>query len=146
MNVVISSSFLGNIEVIYQAKTIKAEKGSTVKLSCEAKYDFAGCENLHVVWHMPDQNTELTEPLNYFTTVSEKQIGVNVRERTVITEILSVNQGDSGRYQCKADCSGQIAMGHFITVNVTGMNLRKESLLRKNEYLVRYIDFNIDVL
>lgn len=87
------------------------------------------CNDLHAAWHVADRNTEptepteLTDPLLYLTTVSEKIIGVNRRARTVITDILSVTEGDSGRYQCKADCSGQIEMGHFITVEVTGKKL-----------------------
>ncbi|RVE63023.1 hypothetical protein OJAV_G00163420 [Oryzias javanicus] len=108
-----------SVEVLYSSKTITAERGSTVTLSCVTRFSFLTCSDLHVSWHTSDQNIELTDSLNYFTTISEKIIGENVRERMVITDILRVTQGDSGRYQCKADCSGNIAMGHFIKVNVT---------------------------
>ncbi|KAF6734083.1 hypothetical protein FQA47_011487 [Oryzias melastigma] len=119
-----------NIEVKYPSKIIKAERGSTVKLSCLTEFNFLACNDLHAAWHVADRNTEptepteLTDPLLYLTTVSEKIIGVNRRARTVITDILSVTEGDSGRYQCKADCSGQIEMGHFITVEVTDKSLQ----------------------
>uniref|UniRef100_A0A3P9Q2A6 Ig-like domain-containing protein n=1 Tax=Poecilia reticulata TaxID=8081 RepID=A0A3P9Q2A6_POERE len=105
--------------VRYPQRTIEPSRGSSAKLSCEANYDFKKCGVVHVVWHKLEENSELTNPDQYLTTVNETISDYNWRRRQVVTEIMSVAKRDDGRYQCKATCeSGEQAMGHFITINV----------------------------
>uniref|UniRef100_A0A3Q2G2J0 Ig-like domain-containing protein n=1 Tax=Cyprinodon variegatus TaxID=28743 RepID=A0A3Q2G2J0_CYPVA len=129
-NLLIMNAFSSHVnadylEVLYPQKTITAVRGSTVKLSCEANYDYKKCGIVHVVWHKikeeGENSFELTDPSQYFTTVNETITYGNMRCRQVETEIMSVQSPHNGRYQCKATCkSGEQAMGHFITVNIKG--------------------------
>lgn len=96
-------------------------RGSTAKLSCDARYDFQRCGVVHVVWCHEDHNKlEMTDPRRYLTTVSETVDG-RMRLRRVVTEILELDLEDNGRFQCRAECeSGDTAMGHFISIAVRG--------------------------
>ncbi|XP_076593232.1 uncharacterized protein LOC143324539 [Chaetodon auriga] len=107
------------VQVFYQQNTITPAIGSSVKLSCEAHYDFQQCGLLHVVWY---QQSELIDPRKYFTTVNETQISNStMRRRQVVTEILDLTPEDSGQFQCKATCENKAtAMGHFIWITVQG--------------------------
>lgn len=111
------------LEVRYPQKTFTPQRGSSVKLSCEAKYDYNRCGLLHVVWQNSSEygrkSNELTDPKKYLTTVNETVDEDNMRRRQIVTEILNLRPKDDGRYQCKAACdNGEEAMGHFITVRV----------------------------
>ncbi|XP_078108220.1 uncharacterized protein LOC144519150 [Sander vitreus] len=111
------------LDVHYQQKTITPARGSSVKLSCDAYYDFEHCGLLHVVWHhITNQNVELTDPSKYFTTVTETVSHYNMRHRQVVTEILDVTPEDDGQFQCQAGCnkSKETAMGRFIWITVKG--------------------------
>ncbi|XP_070822669.1 uncharacterized protein [Chaetodon trifascialis] len=105
------------VQVIYPQQILSPVRGSSVKLSCEAHYDFHQCGVLHVVWH---QQSELTDPRKYLTTVNETQISNStMRRRQVVTEILDLTLEDSGTFQCKAECENKAtAMGHFIWIKV----------------------------
>ncbi|KAI3361469.1 hypothetical protein L3Q82_012958 [Scortum barcoo] len=112
------------IKVFYPKENITPARGSSVKLSCEAHYDFAKCGLLHVVWIVweeQNQSAELINPRKYHTTVNETVSEGDMRRRQAVTEILDLNPEDNNRYQCKATCeSGGSAMGHFITIKVQG--------------------------
>lgn len=107
------------VEVFYKQNTIDAPRGSSVTLSCEARYYLNQCGDLHATWYQ--EGTELTDPRKYLTTVSERDVS-DMRRRKVVTEILDLTPKDSGQYQCKAECNTgrDSAMGHIITVNVKG--------------------------
>lgn len=109
-----------NVKVFYPKENITPARGSSVKLSCEAHYNFVRCGLLHVVWIVRDgEAAELINPKKYHTTVNETLSEGGMRRRQVVTEILDLNPGDSNKYQCKALCeTGGSAMGHFITITV----------------------------
>lgn len=110
------------VEVIYPQKTLNPARGSSVKLSCDAHYDFKQCGLLHVAWFQNDQNAELTQPRKYHTTVNETISDQRMRRRQVVTEILNLTPEDSGEFQCRAECQlKDTAMGHLIIINVQGM-------------------------
>ncbi|KAM6995261.1 uncharacterized protein LKV04_007486 [Tautogolabrus adspersus] len=117
------------LELRYQRATLNPSRGSSVKLSCNAVYNFKLCGRLHVVWCK--ENSELMELSKYFTTVNETISGGDMRRRQVVTEILDLTAEDSGRYQCTAECkeSEDTAVGLTIKVEVKGtvMNEKEES-------------------
>ncbi|XP_074509060.1 uncharacterized protein LOC141778597 [Sebastes fasciatus] len=98
---------------------ITPARGSSVKLSCIALYDFKLCGSLlRVGWY---NLTELTDPRKYFTTVNETVSDDNRRRRQVVTEILNLTPEDNGLYQCQARCdSGETSPGHYINITVQG--------------------------
>uniref|UniRef100_A0A3Q3FX28 Ig-like domain-containing protein n=1 Tax=Labrus bergylta TaxID=56723 RepID=A0A3Q3FX28_9LABR len=100
---------------------------SSVKLSCNAVYNFKLCGWLHVVWCWED--VKMTEPRKYFTTVNETISGRNMRLRQVVTEILDLTSEDDGRYYCTAEClkSQDGAVGQSITIEVKGTDEEAES-------------------
>lgn len=105
------------VQVIYRQQTITAARGSSVKLSCEAHYDFEKCGLLDVVWSQ--ENVKLTNPRKYFTTVNESAADEPMRRRHVVTEILNLTANDNGSFQCNALCQNEgTAMGHFIWIKV----------------------------
>lgn len=106
------------LEVRYPQTTLTPARGSSVKLSCNAYYDFKQCGLLSVGWyHLTMLNAELTDPNKYFTTVNETVSDDNARHRQIVTEILYLTPEDHGQFQCKAKCeSGETAMGHFIWI------------------------------
>uniref|UniRef100_A0A0F8C2B8 Ig-like domain-containing protein n=1 Tax=Larimichthys crocea TaxID=215358 RepID=A0A0F8C2B8_LARCR len=108
------------VEVIYTQKTLNPARGSSVKLSCDARYDFKQCGLLHVAWFQNE--AELTQPRKYHTTVNETISDQRMRRRQVVTEILNLTPEDSGAFQCRAECQlKDTAMGHLIIINVQGM-------------------------
>ena len=117
------------VEVFYKQNTIDAPRGSSVTLSCEARYFSNQCGLLHATWYR--ESTELTDPRKYLTTVSETVVN-DTRRRKVVTEILNLAPEDSGQYQCKAECNSgaDSAMGHFITVNVKGNVTNEHNAIR----------------
>ncbi|TDH11287.1 hypothetical protein EPR50_G00059350 [Perca flavescens] len=112
------------LEVRYKKESFTLARGSSVKLSCNAYYDYNQCGLLHVVWcHITNQSVALTDPSKYFTTVNETDTDdVNVRHRQIETEILDLTPEDDGQFQCKAECdeSKETAMGHLIEITVKG--------------------------
>lgn len=109
------------VELLYPKSSMKAARGSSVLLSCEAIYDPAQCEDVHVAWFQG--RTELTRPHKYITAVNESYISEpgKRRKRQVVTEILDLQPEDADRFQCKALCVGELsAMGHFIGITITG--------------------------
>lgn len=118
------------VEVLYPHRTMTLSRGSVAKLSCEAKYYLVECGMLHVAWQRSRQETELTDPTKYFTSVNETVIEANRRRRHVVTEILSLTRKDEGDFQCKAECeNGDKAMGHLITIVIRGTGNKDKSLL-----------------
>ncbi|CAG6014351.1 unnamed protein product [Menidia menidia] len=116
----LSAQDTGSLEIVYHQKTFRHLKGSSAELSCKANYNFELCEVIDVFWLYTAKNIELTDPRKYFTTVNETDMGNNRRSRLIVTKIFRVTAGDSGRYQCKAECNRgeETAMGHFITIIV----------------------------
>ncbi|XP_059195820.1 uncharacterized protein zgc:174945 [Centropristis striata] len=110
-----------SLEVRYAKETINPSRGSSVKLSCNVHYDYKQCGLLHAVWcHITNQIDELTDHRKYFSTVNETTKDDIMRHRQIVTEILDLTPEDDGRYQCKAECRADTAMGHFITITVKG--------------------------
>ncbi|TMS10883.1 hypothetical protein E3U43_019876 [Larimichthys crocea] len=108
------------VEVIYTQKTLNPARGSSVKLSCDARYDFKQCGLLHVAWFQNE--AELTQPRKYHTTVNETISDQRMRRRQVVTEILNLTPEDSGEFQCRAECQLEdTGMGHLIIINVQGL-------------------------
>ncbi|KAM7382889.1 hypothetical protein PAMP_002586 [Pampus punctatissimus] len=118
---VLSTEENGTLVVYYRQRTVTLARGSSVKLSCQARYDFKQCSLVHVVWrHTTEKNFELTDSSKYLTTVNETCSDGNVRLRQVDTEILNLTAEDDGQFQCNAECeSGEKAIGHIIQINVT---------------------------
>ncbi len=107
------------VEVFYHRSNITAARGSSVKLSCEARYILNKCSQLHAAWNL--KSAELTNPKKYLTTVSETEVDDSMRSRQIETEILALTPEDSGGYQCTAECQGEdSANGHFIYIYVRG--------------------------
>lgn len=107
------------VEVYYTKGMISAARGSSVKLSCEARYDFKRCDGLHVAWNK--QGIELTDPGKYLTSVINTVMKDNMRSKQIVTEIFNLQPEDRGAYQCNAECDkGGDAMGHFISIDVQG--------------------------
>lgn len=107
------------IVLLYKKETLTPARGSSVPLSCKVHYNYEVCGMLRVVW-IQDRE-ELTDPSKYFTTVTEELAGGDMRNRKVVTEILDLNKGDSGSYQCSAECENtETAVGHNIDVIVKG--------------------------
>ncbi|KAG7231543.1 hypothetical protein INR49_011575 [Caranx melampygus] len=99
-------------------------KGSSVKLSCQAKYDLTRCGHVHVVWKNVKENAgTLTDPRKYLMTVSETELNSTMRRRQVMTEILDLRMEDTGGYQCTAECEKGVKaseIGHIIRITVQG--------------------------
>lgn len=116
------------IEIRYPQRTLSPPRGSSIKLSCEAYYNFKECGLLHVVWcNFTKQGAELTDPSKYFSTVNETRSDGHMRHRQVVTEIPNLTPEDNGQFQCKATCdNGESAMGHFIWITVQGIVVIKE--------------------
>lgn len=107
------------VELFYPQLTMRAARGSSVRLSCEARYDYKRCGEVHVSWFQGD--SELTNPQKHVTTVNETIASGTVRRRQVVTEILDLQPEDSESFQCKASCNNEVtAMGHFIRLIVIG--------------------------
>lgn len=107
------------VELFYPQTTLKAARGSSVRLSCEARYNVQRCEQVHVSWFQ--DGSEMTDPQKHVTTVNETIVSITVRRRQVVTEILDLQPEDSESFQCKASCKGEdTAMGHFIRLMVIG--------------------------
>uniref|UniRef100_A0A3Q3B2S7 Immunoglobulin-like beta-sandwich domain-containing protein n=1 Tax=Kryptolebias marmoratus TaxID=37003 RepID=A0A3Q3B2S7_KRYMA len=125
----VCKSLYSSVLLLKLIRNIFTVLGSSAKLACEAVYDLTKCGLVHVVWRkMDEKNTELTDPIRYFTTVNETVTEINMRRRQVVTEILSVSTHDIGQYQCSAECeTGERAMGHFITINVKGRPYHRDS-------------------
>ncbi|XP_074540615.1 uncharacterized protein LOC141801457 [Halichoeres trimaculatus] len=110
----------GAMVVRFKPGRVSAPRGSSVKLSCKADYDFDLCDRPHVTWHL-EQTTELTDPMKYLTTVNETLADGGRRLRQVVTEILHLTTEDSGRYHCIAKCGdAQSAVGRAYEVDVRG--------------------------
>lgn len=109
------------VDLLYPSSSMKVARGSSVLLSCDAIYDPAQCEDVHVAWFQ--DATELTMPHKYITAVNESLISGPVKKcrRQVVTEILNLQSKDADRFQCKALCVRELsAMGHFISITITG--------------------------
>ncbi|XP_037639662.1 uncharacterized protein zgc:174945 [Sebastes umbrosus] len=102
-------------------RNITPARGSSVKLSCIALYDFELYGSLLRVGWYNFTDYELTDPRKYFTTVNETVSDDNRRRRQVVTEILNLTPEDNGQYQCQARCdSGETSVGHYIQITVQG--------------------------
>lgn len=78
------------------------------------------CDPLQVFWRL-GENTELTNPKKYMTTVSETRSDGCRTLRQVETEIFDLSDEDSGRYRCVAYCRGEErAVGPVSEVYVKG--------------------------
>ncbi|XP_071757105.1 uncharacterized protein LOC139913070 [Centroberyx gerrardi] len=109
------------VEVLYPSRTIHAAKGTSVNLTCRAKYNFKLCGHVQVAWCAIQTKTDLTDHTWYTTTVNETVLKDGImRLRQVMTEIIHLTMEDNGAFQCNAKCErGEMAQGHFIRIHVT---------------------------
>lgn len=98
-------------------------------LKCTAQYEEQHCGNISVFWCLSVEEKPcetLTDPERYLIHINETKLsGETVfRQQDVFVTFTHLTLNDTGFYQCKAKCqrTGATAMGHHISVTVTGMS------------------------
>ncbi|KAB5523286.1 hypothetical protein PHYPO_G00150830 [Pangasianodon hypophthalmus] len=113
------SMLKSTVQVKYSRDPVRRTEGQPLTLKCTAEYEEENCGNIRVSWCLTSQ--ELTDPDRYLIHINETKIGGN-RHRDAFITFTQLTVNSTGFYQCKAVCqhTGTTAIGHVISVNVTG--------------------------
>lgn len=117
------------VQVTYSRHPVKRTEGQPLTLKCTAQYEEEHCGNISVFWCISvseKQCQKLTDPDRYLNNNNETKISAEtvVRQQDAFVTFTQLTRNDTGFYQCKAICeqTGATAMGHVISVTVTGMS------------------------
>nr|XP_013805478.1 PREDICTED: CD160 antigen-like [Apteryx mantelli mantelli] len=104
------------------------EEGGTLTLNCTMRHRQDQSSQLEAHWYKKARNQN--DEMGFGKELECLQLSHSSDPSTSVVSFLllkiqSVNQSDSGRYQCRAKIVNDplTAMGHFIRVNVTGTSI-----------------------
>ncbi|XP_064499284.1 CD160 antigen isoform X1 [Pseudopipra pipra] len=132
------------LEIIYAPTTEYLEEGKTLSLNCLIRHQQNESSQIEAHWY---KRADKQNETGFGEEVESLHLSQNSDPRVRVTsslllQVQKVNQSDSGRYQCRAKIKNTVltAVGHFIRVNVTGVNIvnsteRTEVDLEENKAL-----------
>nr|XP_025949097.1 CD160 antigen isoform X2 [Dromaius novaehollandiae] len=115
------------LEIIYTSGMKYMEEGGTLTLNCTIRHRQDQSSQLEAHWYKKAGNQnemEFGKELECLQLSHSSDPSTSVVS-FLLLKIQSVNQSDSGRYQCRAKImnAALTAVGHFIRVNVTGTSI-----------------------
>ncbi|XP_053872415.1 uncharacterized protein LOC128830575 [Malaclemys terrapin pileata] len=124
------------LEIKYPSARVKLKEGDPLTLNCtvwyEKEQEQKQSSDLKVYWCKQVENQSSCAKVGEELERLLSTMSLNPQARvslSLLLEIHNVSRSDSGGYQCRASANNQIAIGHYIRVEVTAEELNLVSSL-----------------
>ncbi|KAF4090029.1 hypothetical protein AMELA_G00045070 [Ameiurus melas] len=125
------------VQLKYPRQPVRRTEGQPLTLKCTVEYNKESCGSISVLWclSLPENTCQpLTDPDRHLISINETIMSGKpmFRHRDAFVTFTQLSLKDIGLYQCNAVCqtTRSTAMGHLISVNVTGQDATTTTIFK----------------